>query len=423
MRSLGTVARVSMKPSWKLVSRRRALAVPALVGLGIVVAGCAEDAPQDTWQPEGDNARDIQNLQWPVFAIAGAVLLIVIAAVGWSVFRYRDKGQPIPKQSHGRPSLEIGLTILPALILIGVAVPTLRTVMALAETDDTECVVNITGQQWWWEIEYPTQAGCGGITEPIITSGQLVIPTEMNVLMRGTSRDVIHSFWVPRINGKRDVVPGRIQTLRLEADRPGIYAGQCAEFCGLSHANMRMEIVALNPEDFEAWKADQLADYVSPEAGTQAADGEDVFLQQCARCHQVNGLIDDKNTPDPADDEPSIAHPEDQVYAGAAPNLTHLMSRNTFAGATWDLVTQQCRDTIWNASPEEFGALYLQGVTEECFNPVDLREWIRNAPEKKPMFAEQTDLGPTGGLYRGMPALGLSEDQIDDVIAYLLELN
>jgi len=412
-----------MKPSWKLVSRRRALAVPALVGLGIVVAGCAEDAPQDTWQPEGDNARDIQNLQWPVFAIAGAVLLIVIAAVGWSVFRYRDKGQPIPKQSHGRPSLEIGLTILPALILIGVAVPTLRTVMALAETDDTECVVNITGQQWWWEMEYSSQVAWGRITQHIIICGQDVAPTETNVLMRGTSRDVIHSFWVPRINGKRDVVPGRIQTLRLEADRPGIYAGQCAEFCGLSHANMRMEIVALNPEDFEAWKADQLADYVSPEAGTQAADGEDVFLQQCARCHQVNGLIDDKNTPDPADDTPSIAHPEDQVYAEAAPNLTHLMSRNTFAGATWDLVTQQCRDTIWNASPEEFGALYLRGVTEECFNPVDLREWIRNAPEKKPMFAEQTELGPTGGLYRGMPALGLSEDQIDDVIAYLLELN
>jgi cytochrome c oxidase subunit 2 len=99
------------------------------------------------------------------------------------------------------------------------------------------------------------------------------------------------------------------------------------------------------------------------------------------------------------------------------------MSRNTFAGASWDLITQSCRDDLWNASPEEFGTMYLQGVTEECFNPIDLREWIRNAPEKKPMFTDQTELAATNGLYRGMPFLGLSEDQIDDVIAYLLELN
>ena len=407
----------------KKLSSRRALAVPALVGLGLVLASCADEAPQDTWQPEGENAQDIHNLQWPVFAIAGVVMLIVMAAVGWAVFRYRDRGQPIPKQTHGKPSLEIALTILPALILVGVAIPTVGTLMALSKTDDTQCVVNITGQQWWWEIDYPTGM-CGDveIASPIVTSGQLVIPTGTNVLMRGTSRDVIHSFWVPKINGKRDVVPGRIQTLRLQADHPGIYAGQCAEFCGLSHANMRMEIVALSPTDFQTWVDGQLAPYVSP-TDPQAARGEDVFIQQCSRCHQVNGLVNDQGNDDPADDVAVIAYPEDNVYAGAAPNLSHLMSRNTFAGATWDLVTQQCRDRIWNASPEEFGALYLEGVTDDCFNPVDLREWIRNAPEKKPMYADQTELGPTNGLYRGMPFLALSEDQIDDVIAYLLELN
>ena len=398
-------------------SNRGRIVVPALVGAGLLLASCADEAPQDTWQPEGENARDIHNLQWPVFAIAGLVGLIVMAAVLWCVFRYRDRGQPIPKQTHGRPSLEIGLTILPALILIGVAIPTVGTLMALSKTDDTQCVVNVTGQQWWWEIDYPT-GSCGDveITSPIVTSGQLVIPEDTKVLMRGTSRDVIHSFWVPRINGKRDVVPGRIQTLRLEADHPGIYAGQCAEFCGLSHANMRMEIVALNVTDFQAWVDNQLAAYEAPAAGTQAAEGEAVFLAQCARCHQVNGLLDSNG-------DPFIAHPEDAVYAGAAPNLSHLMSRNTFAGASWDLVTQACRDDLWNASPEDFGTMYLRGVTEECFNPVDLREWIRNAPEKKPMFTDQTELGPTDGLYRGMPFLGLSEDQIDDVIAYLLELN
>lgn len=411
MRTLGTVARV-----WFDRVTRRSLAVTALVGAAAVLAGCAKDAPQDTWQPAGDNSRDIQNLQWPVFAIAGVVLVIVVAAVGWCVFRYRDTGQAIPEQTHGRPALEIGLTVLPALILIGVAVPTVGTIMALSQTDDTECVVNITGQQWWWEIDYPVQDGCGGIDQPIVTAGQLVIPEDTNVLMRGTSRDVIHSFWVPRINGKRDVVPGRVQTLRLEADDPGIYAGQCAEFCGLSHANMRMEIVALSPADFETWKANQTAPYEPPEDGTQAADGEAVFIQQCVRCHQVDGLVDDNG-------EPQIAHPEDQVYSGAAPNLSHLMSRNTFAGASWDLLTPTCRENVWEASPDAFGERYLTGVTEDCLNSVDLREWLRNAPEKKPMYADQEQLGPTDGLYRGMPYLALSEDQIDDVIAYLLELD
>ena len=160
----------------------------------MLLAGCADDAPQDTWQPEGDNAQKIQNLQWPVFAIAGIVACIVIAAVMWCMYRYRDRGQPIPKQTHGRPALEIGLTILPALILIGVAIPTVGTLMALSKTDDTECVVNVTGQQWWWEIDYPTAGRLRrvGSPQPIVTSGQLVIPEDTNVLMRGTSRDVIH---------------------------------------------------------------------------------------------------------------------------------------------------------------------------------------------------------------------------------------
>jgi cytochrome c oxidase subunit 2 len=275
-------------------------------------------------------------------------------------------------------------------------------------------VVNVTGQQWWWEVDYPVQEGCGGIDQAIITSGQMVIPAETKVLVRGTSRDVIHSWWVPRLNGKRDMVPGRVHTLRMEADEPGIYAGQCAEFCGLSHANMRMEVVALTAEDFETWKANQTSEYTPPEEGTLAAAGEELFVAQCASCHQVDGLVDDEGNP-------VIAIPETRVYAGAAPNLSHLMSRNTFAGATWDLLTEDCRDDVWEASPEEFGARYLAGVSRECLNQVDLREWLRNPPAKKPMYADPEKLDETGGLTRGMPDLGLSEDQIDQLIAYLLE--
>ena len=409
--------------------RRRLLVAAGAVAAVLLAAGCAEDAPQDTWQPAGENAQDIHNLQWPVFLIAGVIGLLVFAAVGFVVFRFRDRGQPIPEQTHGRPALEIGLTILPAIILAGIAVPTVATVMALNETDDTECVINVTGQQWWWEYDYPVGEDgtiCGvaptsADAAPIITSGQLVIPAGTNVLLRGTSRDVIHSYWIPRLNGKRDMVPGRVHYLRLQSDTPGIYAGQCTEFCGLSHANMRMEAIVLEPSDFQAWVDNQLEPYTSPEEGTAAAEGETVFIQQCARCHQVNGLIDDKGNDDAADDELVISAPDQFVYSGAAPNLTNFMTRTTFAGATWDLLADRCRADMWEAPPEDFGDHYLTGVTAECLNQVDLREWLRNAPAKKPMFAEDTELEPTDGKYRGMPNLALSEDQIDVLIAYLLE--
>ena len=398
------------------LSRARAAKYAAIVGAGALVAGCAENAPQDTFQPDGTNAQKIDDLARPVFYIAGLVGVIVLGVVAWVVFRYRDRGQPIPEQTHGKPALEIALTILPALILIGVAIPTVGTIMALNETDDTECVVNVTGQQWWWEFDYPVQDGCmpGGITEPIVTSGQMVIPADTNVLIRGTSRDVIHSFWIPRLNGKRDMVPGRVHNLRMQANEPGIYAGQCAEFCGLSHANMRMEVVALTDDGFAEWVENQLADYTSPEEDTLAAEGEASFIANCSRCHQVDGLEDDTGNP-------IVARPDLQVYSGAAPNLTNLMTRNTFAGATWDLLRDECRDDVWDADSDVFTDRYLEGVSGDCLNEVDLREWLRNSPAKKPMYADPENLEETDGLYRGMPYLALSEDQIDQLLAYLLE--
>jgi cytochrome c oxidase subunit 2 len=386
----------------------------AVAGAGLLIAGCADNAPQDTFDPAGDNAKLIDDLQVPVFLIAGVIGVIVMVVIGYVVWRYRDRGQPIPEQTHGKPALEVVLTIIPALILIGVAIPTVGVILALDETDDTECVVNVTGQQWWWEIDYPVQSGCGGIDEPIVTSGQMVIPADANVLIRGTSRDVIHSFWIPRLNGKRDMVPGRIHTLRMQAWEPGIYAGQCAEFCGLSHANMRMEVVALNDADWEAWKANQLEPYEAPAADTLAAVGEQTFISQCSRCHQVNGLTDD-------DGELVIARPDLHVYSGAAPNLTNLMTRNTFAGASWDLLNEVCREDVWDSDSDTFGEKYLVGVTFDCLNEVDLREWLRNSPAKKPMYTDPTELEETDELPRGMPYLALSEDQIDELLAYLLE--
>ena len=400
--------------SVRVVSQKVFKPLVVVAGISAVAAGCATNAPQDTWQPKGPNSKLIDDLQQPIFAVAGIIGLIVAVAVIYTMIKYRDRGQPIPEQTHGKPALEITLTVIPALILAVVSVFTFGAIFKLAKTDDTEMIINVTGQQWWWEYDYPAQDEFG-ITQPIITSGQLVMPVGTKVLLRETSRDVIHSYWIPALNGKRDAVPGRIHTLRLEADKPGIYAGQCTEFCGLSHANMRMEAVALSKEDFAKWVANQQAPYVAPAKETLAQQGEEVFLNQCVRCHQVNGLMR-------ADGTPAIAAPDENVWSGAAPNLSHLMSRNTFAGAMFDLLSKQCRDEVWNAPSDFIGAKYLAGVTEECLNQKDLRAWLRNAPEVKPMYANAENLAISNGKYRGMPYLALSEDDITKLVAYLITL-
>ena len=394
---------------------RARLALPGgAVAALTLLSSCAKDAPQDTWQPKGENARKIDDLQRLPFYLAGGVLVIVTAAVIYCVFKFRDRGQGIPKQTHGKPALEIALTVLPAIILVIIGIPTVTTLLDLAKTSDTQCIINVTGQQWWWEYDYPVQDGCGGVTEPIVTSGEIVFPADTKVLLRISSRDVIHSFWIPALNGKRDAVPGRVHTLRMEADQPGIYAGQCTEFCGLSHAYMRMDAVALDAASFETWKANQLEAYQAPEAGSMADEGESAYAANCASCHQVNGLAD-------ADGNPIISRPDQRVYSGAAPNLTNLMTRTRFAGASFDLLTDECKRRLHDASPSEFSAIYLEGVTPQCLNTVELREWIRNAPAKKPMYANPEQLGPTDGKYRGMPNLGLAEDQLDLLVAYLTE--
>ena len=400
----------------EMSSTRRRWPLAALaVSAGTFLASCASNAPQDYFDPAGPNAEKIDTLQRPVFYIAAVVGLIVIGAVGYIVFKFKDRGQDIPEQSHGNPKLEIALTILPAIILAGIAVPTVVTVFDLNKQDDTECIINVTGQQWWWEYDYAT-GECGGveIPEPIVTSGELVIPVDTPVLLRITSRDVIHSYWIPRLNGKRDAVPGRLHTLRMQADEPGIYTGQCTEFCGLSHARMRQAAVSLNQADFQTWVDNQLEPYTAPEAGTLAATGEQTFIANCSKCHQVNGIAN-------ADGTPVLSDPDLYVVSGVAPNITNLMTRTAIAGWTFDLINEECRDALWTASPDEFGAMYLDGVTPECFDEAALRDWLRNPPGMKPMYVDPNNLDSTGGKYRGMPMLNLNENQIDELVAYLLE--
>jgi cytochrome c oxidase subunit II len=375
-------------------------------GALLALTGCAKDAPQDTWAPSGKYARSIDNLQEPIFMAAGVVGLIVCAAVVYCIVKFRERPghDSIPHQSHGNPKVEISLTALSAAILLVVAVPTVNTLFDITNRPkDTAFEVTVIGQQWWWEFQYKSPG-----MEGIVTATELVIPVGKKVRLSVTSRDVIHSFWIPKLNGKRDAVPNRVQPLNMEASQPGIYEGQCTEFCGLSHANMRQRVVALSEADFATWVANQLKPAAKPPAETLESKGEATFIAQCARCHQVGGLVDDKG-------EPQNSKADEQLVSGAAPNLTHLMSRSVFAGGKFDL---SLRTEACNAKTAPYTEGLATGTPDGCLNRAVLEAWLRNAPAVKPMYAIQNK----DKLYRGMPNLNLSEAQIDELVAYLTTL-
>jgi len=390
---------------------RRAI---AFVGVSLLLAGCASHAPLDTWKPKGTAAHQIDRLQKPVFYIAGVVGVVVFIAVAMAIwkFRQREGDSRLPHQSHGNQRVEILLTIAPAVLLAGIAVPTVATVFSLAKDPGPDALqVNVTGQQWWWEFSYPSIETAQG--RPIVTSGEMVVPAGQKVRLVITSRDVIHSFWIPALNGKRDAVPNRFQPLWIEADHPGEYWGQCTEFCGLSHANMRMKVVALSASDFQTWITNQATPAATPSDET-AKTGQATFVAQCSRCHQVDGLKD-------ANGNVVVAAADQQLVSGVAPNLTHLMSRTTFAGAMFELQNTACQKVRETGSGTDgWGEAYLAGTTAQCLNESRLAAWIRDAPAQKPMYSSPDKT--VDGKFRGMPALGLSEPQIDQLVAYLTTL-
>jgi len=376
--------------------RLRTLALGLLVLL--VTAGCASDAPLDTLEPQGPAARSIDNLLNPVMIIAGVVFLFVELGIVYLVIRFRrrkdDDGEELPSQTHGNLVLELGWTILPAVILAFVAVGTLATLFDLYEEPDDALEIDVVGQQWWWDFQYDVD---GDGEYDFRTPNEMVIPAGTPISLDITSRDVIHSFWIPALNGKRDAVPGRTHEWTLEADEPGTYWGQCTEYCGLSHANMRMRVVALPQDQYDAWLANQ----VEPaEAATgDAVAGEELFVSSCTSCHQVRGLNDD--------------YTGAATVSGTAPELTHLMTRSTFAGSLFRLYAQ--------ADDEDLSTFYDHLAEDGTFNRVQLEAWLRDPPGEKPMYADTATLN--GALPRGMPNLGLTEEQIDQLVAYLQTLD
>ena len=316
----------------------------------LLLGACATDAPQDfiTYQ-EGPVAERADNLWDITFAIAVVIFFVVEGLLVFALVRFRHKPGRQPQDFHGNTKLEVVLTLIPALILAGLAVPTVATIRDLAREPEGALQVTVTARQFWWEYEYPDLG--------VITANELHIPEDQPIYLTLKGADVIHSFWVPRLAGTQDVTPGRDNNLILEANDPNErYMGQCKEFCGLSHANMRIIVYTHTQEDFEQWAQSEAQDRQAPSGA--AARGEEVFLTTgCVNCHAIRGT---------------------EASARTAPDLTHFASRTTFAGAMFDT------------------------------NEENLAEWLRDPPAMKP-----------GAL---MPDYGLSEDQIADLVAYLMSL-
>ncbi len=413
-----------------LRSLRRAAPVMGLATVLVVLGACAKDAPQDTLQPAGPDARMIDDLISPIFGIAGIVFVLVLGGAVFLAFKFRAKDDEhyddLPSQIHGNNVLEIGWTILPAVVLLITGVFSVAAILDLNEAPPRDSVsVQVIGHQWWWEYRYDMD-GNGRFDDPddIVTANDLVIPVDEPVALSVTSRDVIHSFWVPRLNGKRDAVPNRSHPWRIQADEVGEYIGQCTEYCGLSHAEMRIKTVAVERSEFEAWAERQqtVATPYDEDDTSEAAEGYRVFTGQlCASCHLVDGVNDDafSDADIPEFNRDIMGGPgtiTDPLLQGSrhAPNLTHLMSRTTFAGAKFDLRrdTEECEalGLEWSATEENL---------ERCLDRAALEAWLRDPPAEKAMHAEEV---PGRSPRRGMPNLQLTEDQIDQLIAYLSTL-
>jgi cytochrome c oxidase subunit 2 len=334
---------------------KKAIVILGLLVLALVAPGCAGDEPQNVLDPQGPVAEEADRLWDITFLIAVVIFVIVEGLLIFAIVRFRARPGREAAQFHGNTKVEVALTAIPALILAGLAVPTVSTIFNLAEEPANALQIRVVARQFWWEYEYTDL--------DVKTANELHIPTGQPVFLTLEGADVNHSFWVPRLTGTQDVLPGRVNHMQFTASRPGTYLGQCKEFCGLSHANMRLRVIAHTPTEFQQWVSEQQEPASSP-TEELAADGERIFLEEdlpaggrCTDCHAIAGT---------------------DAQGTTGPDLTHFAARETFAGA------------IFRRTDE------------------NLANWLRDPEAVK-----------IGAL---MPDYGLSEDQIRALVAYLQSL-
>jgi cytochrome c oxidase subunit 2 len=273
-------------------------------------AESAMSGAQSALEAAGPQAARISHLWWVFFAICMVVYILVMAFLALSLLRGRQSGA-VPRTSERRLTRSVatatGATVV---ILFVLLVATVGTSRALSlKGDPSTLYIKVTGHQWWWQVQYQDPSP----DQQFETANEIHIPVGRPVVFLLTSTDVIHSFWVPRLHGKMDLIPTHQNTLWLRADHPGIYRGQCAEFCGLQHAHMGLLVVAEAPDTFEKWRRAQVEPARTPDTA-EKGQGQAAFTSlPCAMCHTIRGT-------------PASGH--------TAPDLTHLATRQTIAAGT-----------------------------------------------------------------------------------------
>ncbi len=300
-----------------------------ILAVSVATIACAPSGAPSALDPRGSGARRIEGLWWLMFWISLAVFAVVVAFLVVAYVRGRREQTQPTEARWGGPFVVVSGIVAPSLILAGVFVVSLNDMMALSSPPQQPgLTIDVIGHDWWWEARYEESGA--------VTANEIHIPTGESVQLRLTTDDVIHSFWVPQLQAKTDLISGEVNSMWLQADEPGRYRGQCAEFCGLQHANMIFYVVAEDPAEFEAWLANEAGEADDP-SDAAVARGESVFLQSsCAGCHAVRGTEADSDL---------------------GPDLTHLAGRETIASGVLENTRSELAQWIIDPQGAKPGAI------------------------------------------------------------------
>ena len=288
-----------------MASRRRMVARFA-VATAVVLGACGNEASPNALDPKGDEARQLADIWWLMFGMAGAVYAVVAGLIVFAIVRGRRReAEPAASRLNDNAFVVIGGLLVPLAILMVVAFITVRGTVDVRQPERGALRIDVEAHDWWWEVRYPETG--------IVTANEIHIPVGRQVAVHITTADVIHSFWVPQLAGKLDAVPGQDNVLRFTAEKAGVYRGECAEFCGIQHANMNFLVVAEYPTRFGQWEQTEVQAAGLP-TDDRSERGRLVFEREsCAGCHTIRGT---------------------SAAGTLGPDLTHIGSRRTLGAAT-----------------------------------------------------------------------------------------
>jgi cytochrome c oxidase subunit 2 len=340
--------------------------VTGVILASLLLTACGENNNASILNTAGPVATRESDLFYVILAIATVIFVGVEAALIWSIVRYRERpGMPAPRQLHGNLRVEALWTIIPAIVLFIVLFFTLRTLFAVAAPPANAgkvIKVQAVGHQWWWEFYYPEYN--------ITTADTLYVPAGTVVDVQLFSNNVIHSFWIPQLTGKTDVIPGHNNHRWFSADSNAVgryFIGECAEYCGTQHAHMAFNVYVDSSNGFQTWVSTQQQSAVVPASGSLAAQGAKIFQGQCTTCHgivgQGNGYVSGYYNPITYCNN-AKAQNTDAERCKVGPNLTHFGSRNIIAGgvltndpaactpAPYKQLIKTCNLAKWLADPQ-----------------------------------------------------------------------